>query len=191
MNPVCEIQPFRPGRVPGRRAATMVRGFTVLGFLSLAACAQPLMTPMNNHYRLSNGSTTTDLAVWERDNAEATARFKRQTAPVSSPSIPAKAATKPHTVVVSPQKMAVYQSAVADTLRDPESTRFRAVRVVREADGTDALCGELNGKNAYGGYVGYEPFYAPLVSVGNKAVAVLWSSSKVGLETVLEKCGRS
>ncbi|GGC67094.1 hypothetical protein GCM10011504_51370 [Siccirubricoccus deserti] len=101
-----------------------------------------------------------------------------------------RAPAAPRTVTVSAQKMAVYQTVVADALRDPESARFRGVRVIREADGSDALCGELNAKNAYGGYVGYEPFYAALVMVGNKAVAVLWSSSRVGLEAILERCGR-
>lgn len=131
-----------------------------------------------------------DLAVWERDNAAATARFKAQNAQQSAPEAPRTAPAPVRTVTVSAQKMAVYQSAVADTLRDPESARFRSVRVVRAADGTDALCGQLNAKNAYGGYVGYEPFYAPLVTVKDKAVAVLWSPSSVGLATVLEKCGR-
>jgi hypothetical protein len=158
----------------------MFRTASVLAFLALTACGGPQLGA--GPYRLADGSTTTDLAVWERANAEATARFMARPAPA--------APAAPRTVTVSAQKMAVYQSAVADTLRDPESARFRGVRVVREADGSDALCGELNAKNAYGGYVGYEPFYSPLVEVGNKAVAVLWSPSRVGLEAVLEKCGR-
>jgi hypothetical protein len=122
-----------------------------------------------------------DHALWERDNAEATARFAEATARIKA---------IPRTVTVSAQKMAVYQSAVADTLRDPESTRFRKVRVVREADGSDALCGELNAKNAYGGYVGYAPFYAPVVTARDKAIAVVWLSPSIGLEDILEKCGQ-
>jgi hypothetical protein len=164
----------------------MFRTALVLAFLALTACGEhPAGQLTRGPYRLADGSTTMDLAVWERANAEATARFMAQ--PVSAPP-PVSAA--PHTVTVSAQKMAVYQTAVADTLRDPESARFRGVRVLREADGRDALCGELNAKNAYGGYVGYEPFYASLVTVGNNAVAVLWSLPRVGLEAILEKCGR-
>jgi hypothetical protein len=122
-----------------------------------------------------------DHAVWERDNAEASARFAEATARIKA---------IPRTVAVSAQKMAVYQSAVADTLRDPESARFRHVRVVQDADGSDALCGELNAKNVYGGYVGYAPFYAPVVTANSKAIAIIWSSPSVDLEAILEKCGQ-
>lgn len=156
----------------------MFRTTSVLAFLALTACGGPVAQPTSGPYRLSDGSTTMDLAVWERDNAEATARFKAPTKAIQ------------RTVTVSVQKMAVYQSAVADTLRDPESARFRNVRVVRKADGSDALCGELNAKNVYGGYVGYAPFYAPMVTAKDKAIAELWWSPSVGLEAILEKCGQ-
>lgn len=44
---------------------------------------------------------------------------------------------------------------VADLFRDPESVQFRDVRLGKE----DALCGEVNAKNGYGAYVGFQPFY--------------------------------
>lgn len=50
------------------------------------------------------------------------------------------------------------KSRVADQLRDPASAQFREVKVVRQADGSSAVCGEVNGKNAYGGYVGFRGF---------------------------------
>lgn len=178
----------------------MFRAASVLALLILATCGGPAVQhasgPTHNQrthpYRLSDGTTTTDLNVWERDNAAATARFNARGAKQTAlTAVPKAAQVSSRTINVSSQKMKAYQSAVADTLRDPESARFRSVRVIREADGSDALCGELNAKNAYGGYIGYEPFYAPVVAVKDKAVAVLWSPSRVGLETVLEKCGRS
>jgi len=43
---------------------------------------------------------------------------------------------------------------VATSLRDPSSVQFRNVK--RGADGL--VCGEVNEKNAYGGYVGFVPF---------------------------------
>jgi hypothetical protein len=47
---------------------------------------------------------------------------------------------------------------VADQLRDPASAQFREVKVVKQQDGSEAVCGEVNGKNAYGGYVGFRGF---------------------------------
>lgn len=38
--------------------------------------------------------------------------------------------------------------------KDPEGVRFRNLRL----DG-EVLCGELNGRNSYGGYIGFERFY--------------------------------
>lgn len=55
------------------------------------------------------------------------------------------------------------KSVVADSLRDPASAQFRNVRVVSFGQGS-VICGEVNGKNAYGGYVGFVPFAAGITS---------------------------
>jgi peptidoglycan hydrolase-like protein with peptidoglycan-binding domain len=47
---------------------------------------------------------------------------------------------------------------VAQNLRDPSSVIIRNVFGVDDA-GTEYVCGEVNGKNAYGGYAGYTWFY--------------------------------
>jgi hypothetical protein len=52
------------------------------------------------------------------------------------------------------QQYAKELQAVADTTRDPNAVQFRKIHV--GADG--ALCGEMNAKNAFGGYVGFKPF---------------------------------
>jgi hypothetical protein len=52
-----------------------------------------------------------------------------------------------------------YQDALARSLKDPTSTQFRDVYVAqRSAAGLPALCGEVNGKNSYGAYVGFQRF---------------------------------
>lgn len=55
------------------------------------------------------------------------------------------------------------KEAVAAQLRDPESARFRSVaiyqRIDRHGQSHTIVCGEVNGKNVYGGYVGYTEFY--------------------------------
>lgn len=52
--------------------------------------------------------------------------------------------------------------AIATGLRDPDSAQFRNVFVQRNlVDAVEQVnvCGEVNAKNAYGGYVGFKPFY--------------------------------
>ena len=53
----------------------------------------------------------------------------------------------------------------ANQMRDPDSARFRNLRKVRsDMDQGWKVCGEINAKNAYGGYVGYRVFvYFPSV----------------------------
>lgn len=46
------------------------------------------------------------------------------------------------------------KEAVAAQLKDPASAQFKDVRKVK-----DYVCGEVNGKNAYGGYVGFKRFF--------------------------------
>ena len=48
---------------------------------------------------------------------------------------------------------------VRQKLKDPDSARFQNVRLVPYASGK-VVCGEVNAKNSYGGYVGYTPFVA-------------------------------
>ncbi len=51
-------------------------------------------------------------------------------------------------------------SAVADHFADPVATQIRRLRPSEKYEGT--ICGEVNTKNQYGGYVGFKPFrYLP------------------------------
>ncbi|WP_088699701.1 hypothetical protein [Halomonas campaniensis] len=58
------------------------------------------------------------------------------------------------------------KKAVAERLRDPSSAQFRNVKG-GEKRGMYNVCGEVNGKNSYGAYAGYERFVA---SNGGKAI---------------------
>lgn len=49
------------------------------------------------------------------------------------------------------------KAIAAAGLRDPGSAQFRNLRSVTNANGT-AVCGEINGKNAFGAYVGFQDF---------------------------------
>lgn len=52
-------------------------------------------------------------------------------------------------------KVIAVKMFVSNSLKDPDSAKFRAVRVK-----WDTVCGEVNAKNSYGGYVGYRRFYS-------------------------------
>ena len=52
------------------------------------------------------------------------------------------------------------QAAVIDGMKDPGSAQLRNLVAYDLSDGQGrAICGEVNGKNAFGGYVGFQPFF--------------------------------
>lgn len=51
------------------------------------------------------------------------------------------------------------KAAAAELLIDPSSAMFRKVRVVRDHGGA-VVCGEINGKNRFGAYTGFQRFWA-------------------------------
>jgi hypothetical protein len=51
----------------------------------------------------------------------------------------------------------VVESAAANQMKDPDSAHFRNVHAFQSQKGL-IICGEINAKNAFGGYVGYSHF---------------------------------
>ena len=64
------------------------------------------------------------------------------------------------------------QDAAKKTLKDPDSAKFKNIRMM-DYDGGKVLCGEINAKNSYGGYVGYKRFVA-----GTSAATIYSTSTK-------------
>lgn len=66
--------------------------------------------------------------------------------------------------------MASAKANVARDLKDPASAQFRDVKVVMSTSEKDpkqkiyAVCGEVNAKNSFGGYVGYQRFVAAVTA---------------------------
>lgn len=59
------------------------------------------------------------------------------------------------------------KSEVAANLKDPASAQFRNVKVSKMTDAGDGrvfaiVCGEINGKNGFGAYAGFHPFFVEL-----------------------------
>jgi hypothetical protein len=71
--------------------------------------------------------------------------------------------------LTTPQVAAVHES-VRDNLKDPESARFGQMFAAKPKEGgMPMVCGYVNAKNSYGGYVGEQPFIGVLVGNGNFA----------------------
>ncbi len=61
------------------------------------------------------------------------------------------------------------KQAVKKQLHDPSSAKFRNVYFNKGSDGIPMTCGEVNSKNSFGGYGGYQKF----VSAGKPELTFL------------------
>lgn len=50
------------------------------------------------------------------------------------------------------------KSALGELLLDPNSVQLRTVHIGKKYQGKTTVCGEVNAKNAMGGYAGFKPF---------------------------------
>ena len=64
------------------------------------------------------------------------------------------------------------QDAVKKGLKDPDSAKFQNLRLTDYGNGK-VVCGEVNAKNSYGGYVGHKRFVA-----GTSSATIYSISSK-------------
>lgn len=77
-----------------------------------------------------------------------------------------------NTLTATPEQAAIDSTkrALAYNLKDPDSAKFRNVRAgLRGKD--YMVCGEINGKNSYGAYSGYQPF-------------MVWGANKIIPDTI-------
>lgn len=58
-------------------------------------------------------------------------------------------------------ELKVITASIANRLKDPDSIKISDIRVK-----DDYVCGMVNAKNSYGGYVGKKPFIGVLISQG-------------------------
>lgn len=78
-------------------------------------------------------------------------------------------------------ELAHFTETVKDRARDPDSVKVRNVQYVAEHSKngyiTRIFCGEVNAKNAYGGYTGFRPLVAWLAPKGAHSEAVFEDES--------------
>lgn len=80
------------------------------------------------------------------------------------------------------------QRVVAAELRDPSSAEFRNI-----IEGTSTVCGEVNGKNAFGAYAGFKPFVSAngLVRFEPEQPAISDTQSLTGYYSALAEFSRA
>lgn len=111
--------------------------------------------------------------------------------------IPAMAVTidlsdaKPRPLTAS--ERGVIARAVAAALKDPDAAKFQWGPIILARDSA-AYCGLVNGKNAYGGYVGFRPFmvrvtFSPARAVVDaKLIAVSTGPNDTGSDPYAGAC---
>jgi hypothetical protein len=64
-------------------------------------------------------------------------------------------------------------ASVLKWMKDPASVQFGAIKAVRSSRGLITVCGEVNGRNTAGSFVGMSPFVGVLMGSGADADFVL------------------
>lgn len=85
-------------------------------------------------------------------------------------------------------------SGVKSSLKDPESARFGAAVASKDLnmERTFYVCGKVNAKNSYGGYVGEKYYYGMLIKDGEKSgfVVLGMGASDSEQSAILTMCSR-
>jgi hypothetical protein len=68
---------------------------------------------------------------------------------------------------LTPIEKVTLASSLAQTLKDPGAAQFKWMPVTMlQREAVTDYCGLVNGRNSYGGYTGYQKFYAQLFKDG-------------------------
>ena len=66
---------------------------------------------------------------------------------------------EPHQLKDAAKLQAALPKVFASVLADPAGAQFQNVAGFVTSDGKKVICGEVNAKNAFGGYVGFKKFF--------------------------------
>jgi len=94
-------------------------------------------------------------------------------------------------VNVTPAMRASIEQGTRQALKDPMSAMFGTIRAARFPDGRLFVCGYVNAKNSFGGYVGEKPFTGYLYPGGHFQFTSLASSEgeMMGARYVCQQAG--
>lgn len=79
------------------------------------------------------------------------------------------------------------KDAVRESFKDPDSVEFQNLKVYPMGKDNWVLCGEVNGKNGFGAYNGYQQFVSFRVSPANTAVFVEGETDEVSVPEMTVK----
>ena len=82
---------------------------------------------------------------------------------------------------LSKAEITLVETLVAEQTREPEAVRFRFLTGYQASNGHTIICGEANGKNAYGGYVGYSQLWVRMDGKKLKVASFGKEQSKANL----------
>jgi hypothetical protein len=93
-------------------------------------------------------------------------------------------ATFANPVSLSQQQEASVHQTISAMLRDPASAQFGPLVAVSQSSSQTLVCGTVNAKNGFGGYVGDTPFIGTLYDDGNFFVKELSGDPDKGANIV-------
>jgi len=83
------------------------------------------------------------------------------------------------------------QNGIRSSLKDPDSAQFSGIVSARGPDGVIKVCGQVNAKNSFGGYVGAKYFYGTLEPGGFQLVMMDSPSNNSGAWPAIFRCKRA
>lgn len=84
-----------------------------------------------------------------------------------------KEAEPPTPVVLTAQQIEWVKEGVREELKDPDSAKFEGIVAMKDVkDGGITVCGFVNARNSFGGYVGKKPFFGGFGTKGFVAIRI-------------------
>lgn len=90
-------------------------------------------------------------------------------------------------LTLTPEMSKAIQDSVRSKLKDPESARFGKI-AAGEVEGQTIVCGWVNAKNSYGGYIGMQPFFGYFQINSTKFDAEIIANGEIGVMGLRERC---
>jgi len=96
--------------------------------------------------------------------------------------VPPPPPTVPYTL--NGNEIDAVKKGVTDSLKDPTSALFRSdFKAAKDVKGVVYVCGMVNGKNSFGGYVGDKPFIGVLATMEGGKIATFGVTGMGGTDT--------
>lgn len=78
-------------------------------------------------------------------------------------------------IIIDVYKIKKAENMIKSRMKDPSSAQFRNIKIKSDSL-VDEVCGEVNGRNSMGGYVGFSLFIVTMYKDGDKEPFVQWQS---------------